>query len=91
MDDALNRILAILADLAVRTPSALPYVSLLLADSYLSITEIGERCGHSRQLASYHLYAAAARYPEIRALLRSERRAEVIRRKCQNKVKGNEI
>ncbi|MBQ7695559.1 MAG: hypothetical protein IJI85_10170 [Clostridia bacterium] len=84
-DPSLLRILEILVDLAVRTPSALPYVSLLLADPYASITEIGERCGHSRQLASYHLYTAAARYPEIRALLRSERRAEVIRRKCQEK------
>ena len=81
---SLMRILEILGDLAQRSPKSLPYVSLLLAEPYASISEIGERCGHSRQLASYHLYNAAARYPEIRALLRSERRAEVIRRKCQN-------
>ena len=78
MDDALTRILGILAEIAEVSPEQLRCVVWLLRDPYVTMREIGERIGKRRETVRDHLHRAAARHPEIGALLRSARRAEVI-------------
>lgn len=81
MDDALSRILDILADISGRSPEQLRCVVWLLHDPYITMREIGERIGKKRETVRDHLHRAAALHPEIGALLRSSRRAEVIRKR----------
>lgn len=86
-DKTMRKILEVILDIGRYSPTRAMYVCAFLIDYLQTMQELGERFGKSRQNAHEHLTAAGRLHPEIRELLKSRYRANVVRQRGNKRRK----
>lgn len=84
-DNTILRVLITINSISSKSAKRSRFVTSFMADPFRSYKEIGESFGVSWNTARYHIYTAAIEHPEIRKLVDSEMRKEIVRKRGQKR------
>ena len=86
-DDTLKKILALIVSIGKRSPRRALVVCAFLMDYLQTMNELGILFDTSKQAVHEHLTEAGKEHPEIRSLMKSKYRADVIRQRANRRRK----